>query len=80
MALFVKQQNEEKTELQSRIEAELREKAKKRAIAADLPDGVDDSQYVVGTKKTTTLAWAWILIIIATIGIVIWLTVLGLAR
>ncbi len=27
-------------------------------------DGVDDIRYLEGTKQTTTLAWAWILIAI----------------
>lgn len=69
MGLFV-QQNSNRTKLQERLAAELSEKAKKKAetVSGDLPDGVDDSRYVEGTKTTTSLAWVWILIIVAAVG------------
>lgn len=69
MGLFV-QQNSNRTKLQERLAAELSEKAKKKAetVSNDLPDGVDDSRYVEGTKTTTSLAWVWILIIVAAVG------------
>jgi Flp pilus assembly protein TadB len=78
MALFMNQQNE-RTELQKRIAAELAEKAKKKSLEpeADRPDGVSDSAYLERTKTTTSLAWAWVLIIIATVGILIWLVVIS---
>lgn len=64
-------QRENRSELQQRLDAELREKAKaKRAGDADLPDGVDDSAYIQGTKVTTSLDWAWLVIGIVVIGIV----------
>jgi len=64
MALFI-QQNDNRSKLQERLETELREKAKARAdVDTTLPDGVDDSSYLKGTKKTTTLAWVWIAIIL----------------
>lgn len=76
MSLFIRQENE-RTELQKRIAAELAEKAKKKADAGtgDRPDGVEDSAYIQGTKKTTSLAWAWILIAIAVVVLLIWLVV-----
>jgi Flp pilus assembly protein TadB len=76
MALFMNQQNE-RTELQKRIAAELAEKAKKKSLDADRdrPDGVTDSAYLEKTKTTTSLAWAWILIIVAAIGVALWLVV-----
>lgn len=76
MALFMNQQNE-RTELQKRIAAELAEKAKKKSLEtdSDRPDGVSDSTYLEKTKTTTSLAWVWILIIIAAIGIALWLVV-----
>lgn len=80
MALFIKQDFDERSELQNRIATELQERSKKRSGMADRPDGVEDSQYIEGTKVTTSLAWVWAIIIIVTIGIVIWLTVLGMAR
>jgi hypothetical protein len=78
MALFMNQQNE-RTELQKRIAAELAEKAKKRANepSSDRPDGVDDSAYLEKTKKTTSLAWVWMLIVIAFIAILIWLVAIS---
>lgn len=66
------EQTEGRSELQQRIAAELRAKAAAKAkeeaehgasyYAA--PDGVDDAEYMKGTKVTTTLAPAWILILI----------------
>jgi hypothetical protein len=78
MALFVNQQNE-RTELQKRIAAELAEKAKKKSLANDTerPDGITDSAYLEKTKTTTSLAWVWILIVIAVVAILIWLVVVS---
>jgi hypothetical protein len=78
MALFIGQQNE-RTELQKRIAAELAEKAKKKNLENDkeLPDGVDDSAYMQNTKRTTSLAWVWILIFAAAIAVAIWLVVIS---
>ncbi len=76
MALFMNQQNE-RTELQKRIAAELAEKAKKKSVDAerDRPDGVTDSAYLEQTKTTTSLAWVWIVITVAFVGVLIWLVV-----
>lgn len=74
MSLFIKQ-DENRTRFQAEIAAELQEKARKRAEEADRPDGVDDSQFIQGTKKTTSLAWLWALIGIAVAIIVIGLVV-----
>lgn len=64
MALFVNQ-NSNRTKLQERLAAELAEKAKKKAeLETSMPDGVDDSRYIEGTKKTTSLAGAWIAIVV----------------
>ena len=77
MALFVRQ-DENRTELQERIAAELQEKARKRALDADRPDGVEDSNYMNGTKQTTSLAGVWIFIAVATVGIIISLMIIGM--
>ena len=70
MGLFVNQQDQ-CSELQERIAAELREKAKASSLQEKATmDGVDDIRYLEGTKQTTTLAWAWILIAIMA-GVVI---------
>lgn len=76
MGLYVNQKNS-RTELQERLAAELREKAKKRAEGDDLdrPDGVSDSEYLKHTKQTTSLAWAWVLIAIASIALIVWLAI-----
>lgn len=79
MALFIKQ-DEKRTELQNKLAAELQEKARAKAKQQDLPDGVDDSQYIKGTKKTTSLAWVWILILFSVVVIAVWLIATGMAR
>lgn len=63
--------NENRTDLQKRLDAELRAKAAARSKSEDLdrPDGVDDSAYIKGTKQTTSLAWVWLLIFIAVVVI-----------
>lgn len=71
MGLYVNQKNT-RSELQQRLDAELRAKAaarSKREHAA--PDGVDDSAYIKGTKQTTSLAWAWLLIFFMAVGVFI---------
>lgn len=76
MALHVNQNNQ-RSDLQKRIAAELADKAKKKSLteSKDRPDGVTDSEYLRQTKSTTSLAWVWILIAIATVAILIWLVV-----
>jgi hypothetical protein len=64
MGLFVNQ-NDQRSKLQERIAAELREKAKASSLQEKASlDGVEDVKYLEGTKQTTTLAWAWVLIVI----------------
>lgn len=65
-------QRDNRSELQQRIDAELREKARahKPTGADGLPDGVDDSAYLQNTKITTSLSWAWLLIALAAIGLI----------
>jgi len=79
MALFVSQ-NDERSQLQKQLAAELNRRAKENSKLMDGPDGVDDSQYIKGTKTTTSLAWVWAVIIVLGIGIIIWLTVLSMTR
>lgn len=70
MALFIRQEDN-RSKLQERLATELQEKAKARAEKADRPDGVDDSTYIEGTKKTTSLAWVWVAIVLAVIALVL---------
>ena len=68
MALFIRQ-DDNRSKLQERVAAELREKAKLQAgKSPDQPDGVEDSRYLEGTKSTTSLAWVWIAIILFAIA------------
>lgn len=68
MSLHLKQ-NENRSELQQRLDAELRAKAAQRnKRESEHPDGVDDSSYIEGTKTTTSLAWVWVLIFLLTLG------------
>lgn len=71
MGLFVTQKDS-RSELQERIAADLRAKAQQTVGKGD--DSIDeiaDSKYMEGTKQTTTLAWAWILIALMAAGVVI---------
>lgn len=71
MALFIRQ-NEDRSKLQERLAAELREKAKTQAANNnDRPDGIVDSDYLRDTKTTTSLAWVWIVIALIVIGLFI---------
>lgn len=74
MALYVRQ-NENRSKLQERLAAELQEKAKAQQVETKQPDGVDDSRYMEGTKKTTSLAWVWAVVVLFVIGAVIFLIV-----
>lgn len=76
MGLYINQKNS-RSELQERLAAELRDKAKKRAELEDQerPDGVDDSQFIKNTKQTTSLAWVWLLIAIASIALILYVVV-----
>lgn len=62
MALFIRQ-TEERSELQQRIAAELQEKARARAESDNKFDSIEDSQYLKGTKRTTSLAWVWLVVL-----------------
>lgn len=77
MGLYTKQEIE-KTELQKRIAESLNDKAKKAVDIKENADMVDDSVYIEGTKKTTSLAWIWILLLILGFVILFWLMATGL--
>jgi hypothetical protein len=71
------EQNTSRSELQERIAADIRARAAAKSKQEDAGepdsvknvDGVDDSAYIENTKATTTLAWAWVLIIFMVIGV-----------
>lgn len=74
MALFIRQ-DDNRSELQQHLAAELQERARKKVKDSSLPDGVDDSKYIEGTKQTTSLAWLWVIISTVVVILVIWLTI-----
>lgn len=76
MGLYVKQ-SDTRSQLQEKLAAELQERAREKAKQADLPDGVDDSAYIEGTRITSSLGWVWIVIIAAIVGIALWLIVIS---
>jgi hypothetical protein len=72
MALFIRQ-SEDRSKLQERLAAELQEKAKAKALAESKPQDIEDSAYLKDTKKTTGLAWAWVVIALIAVAIVVML-------
>lgn len=74
MGLYLKQ-NDNRSELQEKLAMELQDKARKKAKEEELPDGVTDSAYLRDTKQTTSLAWAWVFIVIAAVVIALWIIV-----
>ncbi len=77
MGLLVNRQNQ-RSELQERIAADLQEKAKQAKISEDAAfDGVEDVRYLEGTKQTTGLAWVWVLVVLLAAGVVTMLMMQG---
>ena len=74
MALFVRQ-DENRSELQKRLATELQDRAKKKAEEAELPDGITDSQFIKGTKETTSFLWVWLVLAALAIGAIIFLII-----
>jgi len=72
MGLYVKQ-SDTRSQLQEKLAQELQDRAREKAKAADLPDGVDDSAYIQGTTLTSKYGWIWFIVIAAIVGAGIWL-------
>lgn len=74
------EQTEGQSELQQRIAAELKAKAAARAKQEgqqnegyhQAPDGIEDTAYIRGTKRTTTLAPVWAIIFFLAIGVFVY--------
>lgn len=65
MSLHMKQENNQ-TELQKRIAAELREKSIRKSLDDDLEKPrINEENYLRGTKETTGLAAVWGLVFVA---------------
>lgn len=61
----------ERTKLQSRVSADLREKAQRTKPDDDV-DLVEDSDYVKGMKKSHSYSWVWfVLVLLAVISLII---------
>ena len=72
MGLFLKQ-TEQRTQLQSKIAADLSERLNKRALEAD--DKKPQPAFLDNQRQTSPLAWLWILLgVVAVVGIVFVLT------
>lgn len=79
MALFIRQ-SEDRSKLQEKLAAELREKAKARSqMDTTPPDGVTDMNYLKDTKTTTSLAWIWIVVVLVGLAALI-VYIIGSAR
>ena len=74
MSLYMKQ-SDTRSQLQDKLAKELQDRAKKKALETEQPDGVTDSAYLKNTKTTTSLAWVWVLIGVAIIAIAVWLVI-----
>lgn len=69
MGLYMNQKDN-RSELQQRLDAQLRAKAAERLKQeTESPDGVSDSAFIERTKQTTSLSWAWLLIAVMAIGV-----------
>ena len=74
MALFVRQ-DENRTELQQRLATELQARARDRAKQAEQPDGIEDSEFIKGTKQTSSLAWLWGIVFLLVVTAIIFLVI-----
>lgn len=75
MGLYVRK-DDQRSELQERIAAELQEKAKKNTdIEPTTIDGVDDSGYMDNTKSSSGLLGVWLALLVVGIGVILWLIV-----
>lgn len=69
----------ERSELQERLAAELNEKAKKKSQqeSVDRPDGVDDSNFIVNTDQSSKLLGLWLVVFVVAVAVIIVLVVYG---
>ena len=79
MALFIRQ-DDERSELQKQIAAELQRKSIEKSKLIERPDGVEDSQYVKGSSVSSKYSWVWVVFIIVVAVAIIWLTVSSMSR
>lgn len=63
MGLFIRQ-DENRTELQERLAAELREKAKLKASGGELLDETKNSRYLKDTQEVGKFGWIWPVVVL----------------
>ena len=74
MGLFI-QQNENRSKLQERLAADLREKAALQAASTEPLDQTKDSNYVKDMEQASSKAWLWlVLCVVVVAGIVFFVT------
>lgn len=77
MGLYVRR-DEQRSKLQERIAADLRAKARAKADEDEKPpvmDGVEDSNYMQGTKNSSSLLGVWLVLLVVGVAVIIWLIV-----
>lgn len=80
MALFIRQ-DEERSELQRRLAAELQEKARQNVEEKNRQiDGVEDSSYIENLKKPASRSIGVVLLIVGIALFIIGLTMLNASR
>jgi hypothetical protein len=62
MGLFIRQ-NDNRSQLQERLAAELREKARTRATGGDPVDLTENSNYLKNTETTSSRVWIWFVVL-----------------
>lgn len=60
MALFIRQ-NEDRSKLQERLNAELQERHKQAEIENNKPETVEDSAFLKDSKSSSKYGWLWVL-------------------
>lgn len=71
MGLYINQQNS-RTKLQEKVAAELRAKAAQvQSVEGEMPDGVEDSAYLRGTRQSGSFSRKWFLFILLAVVLVV---------
>lgn len=71
MGLYINQQNS-RTKLQEKVAAELRAKAAQvQSVEGEMPDGIEDSAYLRGTRQSGSFSRKWFLFILLAVVLVV---------
>lgn len=74
MGVIVHKETEKKSDLNDRIAADLRTRAKMEEM--DDPDNVEDADYVKDLKKTGKFTWVWFVLVgLALISLILIVTI-----